>query len=808
MSLLPQEYPAQPELLLADAEPLQVESNFCRLEPIGAKHIYVYVVEIHNTEADDDAQKEQVGEAAVRSSVFTTAQTDGLTSKYVFFDGHDYAYSAKALHKKWGPDDSKTVRVQPPDHPMGFRLGIRLQRRYDTAALERYCRGDKAVEGPYVQALLYVLDNILRAAMKQAMENIGGRFLTSHQKIETQAGFDVWWEYRLTLRPSRQTLLLNLAPRAVPVINVRTVADLARIFFSRRSDPPKTDDWARFEPYVRNLRVTESDGSQSVRLLGLSRASPNTASSADLQWPQAKTDAGTEVPLDQCVLDSKHVLGGISGWQRRQLMELSVLPPAKRRDLLIHGAELLGRVSKECPDLRVFGISVVPQLVQAAAQVIKPPRLSADNKKLKVKAGSWEVAKVAQGICLRSWAVLVVGSSKSALPEAQVQAFIAQLIKVATEMGIRIEFTQPPVSYALARASIQDDLQGICAAAQRVSGKPAELILCILPSYSVPLYGEIKRVALTQIGVQTQCVQVGNVRGHRAKLLPPILLKINTKLGGLTCHVRLPLIEAEPTMVISADVCHTTEAGAMSVASIVWSVDLQAQRFAGVAVQHPQRMEIIENFDVIVRHCLRVFFQRTGKKPARIVYYRDGANDSQLPWIKQIELAAIVRGCQLVEATYAPKVTVVIARKRHHSRFLLADGRNCPPGTIVHMAASPTIFSFYLVSHTALCGTAKPVYFMVLHDDSEFAPEALVRLTYHLGYAYPIISRSATMPASLYYAHRLSNKGRLQIDQPFDTLPHFAGSSSSRSGRSKKTKPVKPHLVPVHQDIENTMYFM
>ncbi|KAJ2349275.1 hypothetical protein IWW50_005257, partial [Coemansia erecta] len=430
---------------------------------------------------------------------------------------------------------------------------------------------------------------------------------------------------------------------------------------------------------------------------------------------------------------------------------------------------------------------------------------------------SWDLKahKVKRGVVVQRWAV-VVFASKQQCSESQARAFAAQLVKVAAEHGVALGH-EVSVIHASLQTPIAQTLQLV---------QTMQLAVCVLPTTSTSVYGEIKRVAYTQLGVHTQCVQLAHTRGSRAKLLASIVLKINTKLGGLTQTASLPLPSKllENTMVVSADVCHTTESG-MSVASIVWSVDAGAQRFSGLVVQHPKRQEIIENFDVVIRHALRSYYAHTRVKPSRIVYYRDGVSDSQLADIRRVELASLVRGCALVEKGYAPQISIIIARKRHHTRFMLANEQNCVPGTVVTHLASPRVFSFYMVAHHAVCGVAKPVYYMVLHNACGFRAHELYELTFYLGFAYPIVTRPVTMPASLYYAHRLSGKGRLQINCPFDELPYFAqrqnhyrrnvGDNSSSNSNSKQTssnkknkKAVPVHLVPVHSKLADTMYFM
>jgi eukaryotic translation initiation factor 2C len=68
------------------------------------------------------------------------------------------------------------------------------------------------------------------------------------------------------------------------------------------------------------------------------------------------------------------------------------------------------------------------------------------------------------------------------------------------------------------------------------------------------------------------------------------------------------------------------------------------------------------------------------------------------------------------------KLTAVVVAKRHHVRFFPETGEemqpnnlNCHPGTLVDTCVtSPYFRDFYLQSHSAIKGTAKPAHYFPL----------------------------------------------------------------------------------------------
>ncbi|KAJ2396749.1 hypothetical protein GGI23_003787 [Coemansia sp. RSA 2559] len=854
------EYPAQPT---DDESNAKVVANFSRIEAIKAKHIYVYVVDIRNMDAlaSDPQEGEEAGKVTdvhVRKSVFERAvslNSAALDSRPLVFDGQDYAYSAKAAHRKgWGKDASSDSLTLSVDHSLDnvacrMHVTLRKQRRYETKLLYKYCDGDRSVAETYVQGMLFALDSIVRSLALPDTVCVDGRQLCARNAVATKAdlGADLYWEYKYTVRPGRGLLSVNIGQRVVPLVNKKTAEALARAYFAPALagggslDRALGDkDWRDFDAVARGLQVRVDGATRNActyRVVGVSKepACQLTMGGMPLasyyrehfgldsarigeKLPCLLTADGPPIPLALAAIDGRHVMEPMARWQRTHMMALGYLAPTDRHRVLTWGANALANGTGPAAD--IFGVRVSAELLAVEAQVLRPPQLLMSGKKpvdVSPTSGKWDAPHVSDGKRLASWAVLVLGCSKQAMPEPLVRAFVAQLVKVGQDRGIDMRNTSPPIKYAA--ASSEHAVAEAASLARTSSGEEAQLVLCILPRYSVRLYGELKRVALTLVGVQTQCVVAGHVRAHTPTLLSMVALKINVKLGGSTVALAAndsvaALNDKEPTLVISADVSHTTEAQCMSVAAIVGSLDLQALRFQGTVVQHPKRMEYIENFDVIVRQCLRLFYRSSGKKPTRIVYYRDGVNDSQMRCVKDLELRAIYHGCALIHPDYRPSVTMVLARKRHSARFIIPGKtyENPVPGTMVsQLIPSPTIFSFYLCAHQPEIGVLRPTCYYVLHDDAAFAPHTLRSLTYNLCYTYPIICRSATMPAPLYYAHRLSGKGRLLLNRSFDDLPFFDKVlQNTKQVKKKKTqaKSDPPHLVSVHRNVQDSMYFM
>ena len=99
------------------------------------------------------------------------------------------------------------------------------------------------------------------------------------------------------------------------------------------------------------------------------------------------------------------------------------------------------------------------------------------------------------------------------------------------------------------------------------------------------------------------------------------------------------------------------------------------------------------------------------------------------------------------------KFTCIVASKRHHIRFFPPKGdRACDkngnpnPGVLVERDVThPYEYDFYLNSHSAIQGTARPTHYHVLMDEAKYSPNYLQNMIYEHCYQYV----RSTTPVSL-----------------------------------------------------------
>nr|OQO17558.1 hypothetical protein B0A51_13610 [Rachicladosporium sp. CCFEE 5018] len=179
-----------------------------------------------------------------------------------------------------------------------------------------------------------------------------------------------------------------------------------------------------------------------------------------------------------------------------------------------------------------------------------------------------------------------------------------------------------------------------------------QVILVLLDSDNAQFYGSLKTIMETQHGISTICTVKDKMAKPSDKLLQTwgnIALKLNIKTAGKNHEVMngkiscFASIEAD-IMVIGADLAHN-DGVKPSVAAVVASHNNDFTTMLGSARLQPAREEIINKADMttMVAERIMAYIKKSKKLPRRILYYRDGVDESRYRDVLKIEADAILR---------------------------------------------------------------------------------------------------------------------------------------------------------------------
>lgn len=168
------------------------------------------------------------------------------------------------------------------------------------------------------------------------------------------------------------------------------------------------------------------------------------------------------------------------------------------------------------------------------------------------------------------------------------------------------------------------------------------------------------------IGIPTQCVQSKHISDAKKQYCANVCLKVNMKLGGMNLYLsppQIPFIAQRPTIVLGGDVTHPApgslrlfffrfkdgwsncvmigDTNRPSVAAVTASMDARASRYASAIRVQAHRTEIIADLANMIKELLKTFYQSSGQKPERILFYRDGVSEGQFKAVLDNEVQAI-----------------------------------------------------------------------------------------------------------------------------------------------------------------------
>lgn len=418
-----------------------------------------------------------------------------------------------------------------------------------------------------------------------------------------------------------------------------------------------------------------------------------------------------------------------------------------------------------------FRIKINPTMPTIKARLIKNPAVQFGNKPIDPStSGRWDLRGIKfiapNRQPLVSWAFVVVDQC---VDRPTLQNFINTFKTTYRGHGGNIErdplIMEPP--RGTKHETIVSGAYNNCGSQNKAT---PQILFFILGNKNSMPYDNLKRYSDVRHAAVTQMLQAQHVRKNQAQYCSNVCMKVNSKLGGQTSRISGDSFFKVPTMMIGVDVSHGSPGGAgvrpVSLAAMCVSMDKDAALYNAAVQTNGYGVEILQpnNMHSMLGPLISKWRQKfKGIAPQHVFYLRDGVSEGQFAHVMEFEFKEMQKvfkdaGCAI------PKITVIVATKRHHIRFFPERGDrngNCLPGTLVDREVThPFHYDFYLCSHAAIQGTARPVHYNVIHDECKLKPEELQRILYHQCYQYCRSTTPVSLHPAVYYAHLAGTRAR------------------------------------------------
>ncbi|XP_066143660.1 piwi-like protein Siwi [Euwallacea fornicatus] len=293
---------------------------------------------------------------------------------------------------------------------------------------------------------------------------------------------------------------------------------------------------------------------------------------------------------------------------------------------------------------------------------------------------------------------------------------------------------------------------------QVISKMNPNMVLAVLPNNSADRYNAIKKKCYVDRAIPCQVVVSKNLT-KGLSVATKVAIQMNCKMGGAPWGSSLP----KNTMVVGYDVCRDTANRGKSFAGMVASMNSTCTQYYSMTVEHENEEELSSNFAAFMQLACKRARELNRLIPERIIIYRDGVGDGQIPYVKEHEVELIKTKLKAEYYKDTPlKMAFIIVSKRINTKIFRSQGShrndyNPPPGTIVDDVITwPERYDFYIVSQCVRQGTVAPTSYNVIEDSLGIDANRLQRFTYKMTHMYFNWSGTVRVPAPCQYAHKLA----------------------------------------------------
>jgi eukaryotic translation initiation factor 2C len=300
------------------------------------------------------------------------------------------------------------------------------------------------------------------------------------------------------------------------------------------------------------------------------------------------------------------------------MIKFAVTRPKERIQSINTGVQMLNWGADRY--LNHFGIKIDQNMSITNAKLLQNPEIQfKGNKHNPGTSGRWDLRGKKlfkeNPQPLKSWGICVING---ACDDATVKNFVNVFISTYVGHGGRVENKTPTITN-LGRI---EDLGKVAATARNQAGQAANLapqiMFFVLPGRDSATYERLKKSMECRFGIVSQMLAVNHVRKAQPQYCSNVCMKVNAKLGGITCKIAQPgPTFSRPTMVIGADVSHASPGSIQaSTCAITMSMDADATRYAAY-------VQIDNGLMVLFKYWVSNF--KTG--PQHIYYFRDGVSE-------------------------------------------------------------------------------------------------------------------------------------------------------------------------------------
>ena len=424
-----------------------------------------------------------------------------------------------------------------------------------------------------------------------------------------------------------------------------------------------------------------------------------------------------------------------------------------------------------------MGLSVKPSMLELSARLLPAPIpiYGQGSDRRGPESGSWNLRGKKFATCagFKSWGVLHFSGGQRRLSDQELKQFLQSLCGACEQTGLNAPLAAPAILLGNPHGDIASAIKELATkTARNFDAKPDILIFLLNQKTSIQIYKIIKNICEVVLGIPSQVMLIEKAFGKGGpQYQANISMKVNVKLGGVNASIDEPLFKKDRFMMLGGDSSHASPGELRiippppSYSSLVGSYDASCVQYTGVATAQESTSEFIGAMKPMAAEILKRYkHKNSGYLPNRVIFWRDGIAESQVPAFMETEVKALKEARDECGKDF--KITVVNCVKRHHTRLFPHSDRgdklgNVLPGTIVENSSKNN--DVFVVTQSALQGTCRPTHYTVLMDENHLTPDDFQRLIMVGCFTYARATRSVSIHSAVYYSDLVCERARMHM---------------------------------------------
>ncbi|KAI6160674.1 argonaute-like protein [Pisolithus thermaeus] len=714
--------------------------------------------------------------------------------------------------------------------------------------LKRFIMGQQSYDSTVTTALT-ALNVVIRMEPKTRYPFSARSFFTDREVRDIGSGIVLWRGYFQSIRPAIGRLLVKIDTSTCAMYKGGPLIDLCLDFLGRPGQPQflspqggmSEGERMGLQRFIAGLRVIPKCTAQRmpkiciVKELSSAGASSLSFTLRDgvtttvaqyfydilgrpLTYPDnicVRVGAGALIPVEICAVPEGQIMRKqVPPEKTKDVLDFAMKKPHERLACITDGLAVFAY--EQSPYVRGFGMHVdgTAGPINLPARILPPPKLrygqGGPQTVVTPSNGSWNMIdkRFFRPATIDRWIVVIYECQKHFNQQAA-QDMITRFVQRCRDFGMRVNDTNPMVTWQHSQGRIVDQLRHASSECYRKTQQRPSLVVVVLPNNPSDIYTAVKHFGDVTAGVATQCMQSSKCYREKTHYYTNVCLKVNVKLGGINTildpqSVSILTDPRNPTIVMGAHVTHPALApkGCPSFAALVGNVDSGAVQYIATCRVQTARMEIIEDLGEMAQHILDMYmnYRRNSENtsniaPTRLIYFRSGVSEGQFEVVLEYE------ACRRLNVN--PKITMIVVNKHHHVRLSTTDPEdadrsgNCPAGTVVdQVIAHPAKFDWYLISHDGLLGASRPAHY----NDPSIVSSFCSPRNFHRADDLQSISFAL-------YADIVCNRARNHYDPQGMINLSVTTSHTATTGAEIAPETYRHNFKPLHSNMATLMYF-